>query len=190
MEAAVLLWIQDHVRNPILTPVMSVITTLGDKGILWIALTLLLLGTALFVHRAGKLTGKTDNPYLLPAVTCLISILLTFLLGNILLKNLVARTRPYEVIQDLVLITKKPHDYSFPSGHTSVSFAFASALLFVLPKEQRWIGIITAVLAALIGFSRLYLGVHYPTDVLGGLVLGCVCGWAASLITKKTIGKR
>ncbi|MDD3063847.1 MAG: phosphatase PAP2 family protein, partial [Massilibacteroides sp.] len=93
----------------------------------------------------------------------------SFIIDNIILKNLVARTRPYEVVQGLQLLIGKQNDFSFPSGHTGSSFASAVILYKELPKKY---GIPLIGLATLIGFSRLYLAVHYPSDVLGGAIIG------------------
>ncbi|MDO4616241.1 MAG: phosphatase PAP2 family protein [Lachnospiraceae bacterium] len=181
MEASILLWIQQYLRNDVLTPIMSGITTLGDHGQFWIILELILLLAAGLTQLINRKKQERTNPFLRPALGCLAAMLLSFLFCNVLLKNLVARTRPYEVIDGLILLAKKPKDYSFPSGHTSLSFACAAALLFTIPKQQHWIAVLLTILAALIGFSRLYLGVHYPTDVLAGLILGCVCGKLGSI---------
>ena len=101
-------------------------------------------------------------------------------------KNLVARTRPYEVVEGLVPLISKPTDYSFPSGHTCASFACTLVLYRILPKKY---GVPAVLLAALIAFSRLYVGVHYPTDVLGGLAVGifssCLVLWIGKKRTKK-----
>ena len=90
---------------------------------------------------------------------------------NLLLKNIVARPRPFAEIEALIPLIAKPTDFSFPSGHTTASFAVALVMLRMLPKK---IGIPAVVLAALVAFSRLYLGVHYPTDVLAGFVVALV----------------
>ena len=89
----------------------------------------------------------------------------------VLLKNIVARPRPFAEIEALIPLIAKPTDFSFPSGHTTASFAVALVMLRMLPKK---IGIPAVVLAALVAFSRLYLGVHYPTDVLAGFVVALV----------------
>lgn len=86
-------------------------------------------------------------------------------------QNIVARPRPFAEIEALIPLIAKPTDFSFPSGHTTASFAVALVMLRMLPKK---IGIPAVVLAALVAFSRLYLGVHYPTDVLTGFVVALV----------------
>lgn len=95
---------------------------------------------------------------------------------NLLLKPLTARVRPCDVSRGIALLVPRPEDYSFPSGHTGASFAAVSALLF--SRNKLW-------LPCLIGFSRLYLYVHYPTDVLAGALLGLAAGFAAEQAVRR-----
>ncbi len=162
-EVGILDFIQEHLTAPFLDPVMVFITRFGDGGIFWIAVCLLML-----------LFPKTRK---LGAVMSL-SLLLEALLCNLMLKPLAARTRPYVVNAAVTLLVKAPRDFSFPSGHTGASFAIVGALFF--QKSRLWIPV--CVFALLIGFSRLYLYVHYPTDVLAGIVLGMLTGWLATLL--------
>lgn len=97
--------------------------------------------------------------------------------NNVLLKNLIARTRPYAAIEGLTLLIPPPSDYSFPSGHTASSFAMAVVLYRKL--ERKW-GITAIVLASLIALSRLYLGAHYPSDILFGMMSGILIGIVSS----------
>ena len=110
--------------------------------------------------------------------------LLGLIIGNGLLKNLVARTRPYDLANPVLpkreLLINAPTDYSFPSGHTLASFEAATALY----KDHTVYGFAAFVLALLIAFSRIYLQVHYPSDVLGGAILGFLLGLLGSTIVR------
>ena len=170
-DSSILLWIQDNVRSDFLTPIMKVITHLGDKGILWILVTLALL----WYYKTRKL-----------GVRCMVSMVIGLVITNLILKNWVARIRPYELIQGLECIVKKADDYSFPSGHTTNSLACAWVIFRRAPKK--W-GVPALILAILISLSRLYVGIHYPTDVLGGVVIG-ICSavlamWLVPRLEKK-----
>lgn len=162
LDAQILLWIQDNLRNDILTPVFKFITHLGDVGWIWIAATIFLLFFVKY-RKVGYLSA--------------LSLIGSLLINNLLLKNLVARIRPYEVIDGLNLIIEKQSDFSFPSGHSGASFAAGVIFFIYLPKK---FGVPALILAFLISFSRLYVGVHYPTDVLAGGLIGAaiaVCIW-------------
>ena len=167
LDSGILLWIQDNLRNPVLTPILKVITTLGNGGAIWILLTLIVL-----------MLPKTRK------VGCMMAMALigTLLINNILLKNLVARTRPYEVIEGLTYLVRQPSDYSFPSGHAGCSFAVACIMLRRLPRRY---GIPAIILAIVISFSRLYVGVHYPSDVLFGVISGILISYAAEAIVER-----
>lgn len=166
LDDAILLFFQEAVRNPVLTPVFQVITTLGNGGAVWIALTVLLL-----------LIPRTRNVGFMTTL----SLLGTLLVNNLLLKNLVNRTRPYEVIEGLTYLVKTPVDSSFPSGHSACSFAVACIMFRRLPPKY---GIPALILAALIALSRLYVGVHYPSDVLFGVISGIVISYAAEALAE------
>lgn len=172
MDADILLFLQNTVRNPALTPLVKAITVLGNGAILWV-----LVSAAMLIPEKTRRTGLTS----------ILALLVSLLINNIILKNLVARVRPYEVIEGLVPLIRRPWDYSFPSGHTGSSFAAAWVFYGKLPKR---FGIPALVLAGLIGLSRLYLGVHYPTDVLFGVVSGIGSGCIAMLTVKAVIDKR
>lgn len=154
LDGNILLWIQEWVRSDVLTPVFRFITALGDGGMIWIVTAAALLFLKKY-RETGVLVG--------------ISLLASLLFNNIILKNLVCRTRPYKVLETLTILIPEPGEFSFPSGHTSSSFAAAAVLFLMLPKKY---GVPAMILAFGIGFSRLYVGVHYPTDVLGGMVMG------------------
>lgn len=162
LDGNILLWFQDYIRTPVLTPIMKVLSWMADGGICWIVLTLVLL-----------LFAKTRRTGFCNALALLLSLLIC----NILLKNLVARVRPYEVVEGLSSLVGPMHDLSFPSGHSSTSFASATAITLSMSREnrRRW-SVLLYVLAVLICISRLYVGVHYPTDVLAGAAIGIFCG--------------
>jgi len=157
-EADILLYIQDHIRNGFLDRIFPNITVLGNAGIFWILLTAVLM--------CFKKTRRA-------AVCSMFALLGSLVLNNFILKPLVGRVRPYEVIEGLRLIGAKATDGSFPSGHTAASIASAVALSGYLKK--RW-SVPLFVLALAISFSRLYIGIHYPTDVLAGLLDGVLLG--------------
>ena len=156
LDGEILLQIQQHLRTDMLTPFMKIVTFLGNGGWFWILCAVVLL--------AIPKTRKTGY-------AAVLSLIFGVMVTNLLLKNIVARPRPFAEIEALIPLIAKPTDFSFPSGHTTASFAVALVMLRMLPKK---IGIPAVVLAALVAFSRLYLGVHYPTDVLAGFVVTLV----------------
>lgn len=157
-------FIQKYLCSPVMDIIMPFITKFGDAGIFWMACTALLL----IIPKTRRL-----------GFAMLISIAIEALCCNVILKPIVARTRPYDINETVHIIINKPNDFSFPSGHTGVSFAAASAIFFSGNK----FGIPSLIFAALIGFSRLYLYVHYPTDVLAGAVIGLITGFIAVKLT-------
>lgn len=165
IELKILDWFQT-LHTPVLDKFMTSVTKLGNAGIFWIILTVLFL----LIPKMRK-TG----------VVMAAALIIDLLLCNVLLKNLVARTRPYDVNTGIQLLVAKLRDYSFPSGHTAASFASAVALYFAGEKKL-WKPAL--VLACLIAVSRLYLYVHYPTDVLGGVVIGIIAGYLGYRLVK------
>ena len=119
------------------------------------------------------------------------ALIMDLLICNVAVKNLVARTRPYDVNTSVQLLVAKLHDYSFPSGHTAASFASVTAL-YLAGEKKLWKPAL--VLACLIAVSRLYLYVHYPTDVLGGMIFGILAGfagyWIVKLLETKLSGRK
>lgn len=165
LELHILWWIREHLTNPFLDTVMPYLTSLANHGEFWILLAVILLCFKK-TRKAGVAMGL--------AMAC------GYLIGNMGMKNLFARTRPYDVTE-VTLLVAKLHDFSLPSGHTLVSFEAATALWFY---HRRW-GVSALVLAALIGYSRLYLFVHYPTDVVAGALLGVGIALAACAVTNR-----
>jgi len=170
-DLPILDWIAVNLWCPFLDTVMPAITLLGDAGIFWIALAVALL-----------LFPKTRRVGLGMAFALLMGLLLC----NLMLKPLCQRPRPYdyqyEVFGKLIpLIIERQHDFSFPSGHTIASFEAAGVIAL---NNKRW-GIAALVLACLIAFSRLYLYVHYPTDVLASIVLGFALAFLGNWISHR-----
>ncbi len=168
LDGQILLWIQE-LRTSWLTAFFTTVTHLGDGGILWIILTVALL--------IPKKTRKVG-------ITMAIALALTFVTVNLVLKPVIARTRPYEVVEGLRLLVDPAHDYSFPSGHSSSSMAAAAGMLGALPRKMRPVGWCAVILAVLICISRLYIGIHYPTDVLCGATIGIIDGVAGCAVVK------
>jgi len=166
LDGNILLWIQEYIRNDFLTPIFKFITHLGDEGYVWIAIAVLLLFVKNY-RKVGLMVGG--------------SLLGSLLFNNMIVKNIVARPRPYRMMEELTILIPEPGEYSFPSGHTSSSFAAGVVLYLMLPKKY---GVPAMVLAFLIGISRLYVGVHYPTDVLGGIVMGTLIAVGVVKVTE------
>ena len=156
-----MLWIQENLRG-LLDPIVEGYTTLGNTGLMWIVLSLAML--------CWKPTRKAG-------VAALAAMVLGLLCTNVVLKHVVARPRPWLDVAGLVPLIQEPAPNSFPSGQTCAAFAAASAWWRALPRRwMRWTGL---VLAVCMGLSRLYVGVHYPSDVIAGALVGLFCGWAA-----------
>lgn len=153
-------------RTPVLDKIMVYLTLLGDKGVLWIICALVMLAL---------------KKYRKIGIALVISLFFCFFIGNIWLKPLIARPRPFETNNFINLLITAPKDFSFPSGHTMASFAGS----FTILSFDKKIGIVFLLLAIFISFSRLYLYVHYFTDILGGIVIGIIIGKIAVKITKK-----
>ena len=100
---------------------------------------------------------------------------------NLLLKNMVARVRPCDLNPAVQLLIARPSDFSFPSGHTAAAFTS----VFSLYRENNWLWKPVLVLAAVIAFSRMYLYVHFPTDILGGVAVGWVCALAGQAVSRR-----
>lgn len=159
LDGSLLLWIQT-LHLSWLDPVVSAFTSLGNAGMLWIALSL-----AMVCWRPTRRAG----------ILALLAMLLGLLVTNLTIKPLVERPRPWLDLPIVPLVTEDdPH--SFPSGHTCA--AFAAGMIWVRTLPWKWGRVLAAALAVCMGLSRLYVGVHYPTDVLAGALIGALCAWA------------
>jgi len=170
-DLPVLDWIRAHLQCGFLDAVMPVITLLGDAGIFWI-----IAAVAMLCFTKTRRTGLAMG----------FALLMGLLICNIIMKPMFARIRPYDYQLEhfgvtIPLLVERQHDFSFPSGHTIASFEAAVALLLGNKK----LGVPAMILAVLIAFSRLYLYVHYPTDVLASVVLGTVLGLLGTFFARK-----
>lgn len=163
-----LVWIAEHLRCGLLDPLMKLYTQLGNSGMLFIVLGLVLL---LF-----KPTRKAG-------FSALCAMLIGLIAVNFTIKPLVARDRPWLVIEDFVNLVPEHDPNSFPSGHTNAAFAFALAVCMSAPKK--WMKVSAVCAAAVMGLSRLYVGVHFPSDVLAGAVIGSLCGLLGAWVVSK-----
>ena len=171
-DLPILDWIAGNLQCGFLDFIMPLITVLGDAGIFWIACSVVLLLLPKY-RKAGLSMGLA---LLFGVVVC-----------NMILKPLVGRIRPYDYQlihfgKTIELLVATPHDFSFPSGHTIASFEAAVALTV----HNKKLGIPALVLAVLIAFSRMYLYVHYPTDVLASVVLGTAFAFLGCFLVRKS----
>lgn len=170
-DLPILDWIAANLWCPFLDAVMPAITLLGDAGIFWIAIAVVLL----FFPKTRKVGLGMGAALVIGLLVC-----------NVTLKPLTARIRPYDYQLEhfgvtIKLLIEAQHDFSFPSGHTIASFEAASVLLIHSKKA----GIPAMILACLIAFSRLYLYVHYPTDVIASVILGVFFGFLGNWLVQK-----
>jgi len=177
-DLPILDWIQANLQSSLLDTIMPIITLFGDAGIFWMVCATLLLFT-----RKHRRTG----------LGMWFAMAMGLLICNIIMKPAIGRIRPYDFqIQELgktwndlllggKLLVETPHDFSFPSGHTIASFEASTVLLI----NSKLMGIPAVILAILIAFSRMYLYVHYPTDVIFSVFAGILFGILGNLIAKR-----
>lgn len=167
-EIKILNFIQEHLRLGFLDDLMVLLTRLADDGICWIVLAI-----ALICFKPSRKMG----------ISLAVALTLGLIVGNIGLKNIFARPRPYTVNPDIVpsMLIDRLKSYSFPSGHTRCCFESGMAMFLC---DKRW-GKAAFVLGGFIGFSRMYLYMHYPADVLAGAFLGLLDGFVAFIIVDK-----
>ncbi len=160
-DLSILRLIHRTFSSSFLDTVMPIISAIDNHGEVWILIALLLL-----ISKKTRKTGAAIG----------VALVLGLVVGNGLLKNLIMRPRPFETLGRLLkadeLLIAAPTDYSFPSGHALSSMAAATAIF----RDHTLLGAAAYVLALLISFSRLYLYVHYPTDIIGGMIIGILCG--------------
>lgn len=157
------LYALQQIHNPILDKIMVFLSLIGEAGIVWIALAIVLL-----IRKKTRRCGAQMA----------VAMLVTFVIGNLILKNAIGRDRPCWIDPAVTLLVKNPTDFSFPSGHSMNGFTAAVTILFY---NRRW-GIAAVVLAALIAFSRLYNFVHFPTDVFAGILIGTIVACVTNVL--------
>ena len=160
-----LVWIAEHMRSGLLDPFMKVYTQLGNTGMLFIV-----LGLVLLLFRSTRKAG----------FSALCAMLIGLVVVNFTIKPLAARERPWLVIENFVNLVPEKDPNSFPSGHTNAAFAFALAVSLSAPR--RWMAVTAVCMAVVMGLSRLYVGVHFPSDVLVGALVGSLCGLAGAWV--------
>ena len=154
-----------RIHRPKLNRIMVTASRLGHAGIVWWAVCLPFL-----INQRWRYTG----------LTIIFSLGLTSLMGEGIIKHAVKRVRPCHSLEDDEQLIKKPKYYSFPSGHTASSFSVVSVVTF--SQCPFYVIVPIFLVASIIGFSRVYLRVHYLTDVVVGFFLGIVCGFATVLL--------
>ena len=166
-EGDVLLWIQDNLRNPVLDAICKLFSYVGAHGELAIAVGLLLL-----IIPKTRQTG----------IVCALSLATTHIAANLIIKKIVDRPRPYDIINGLTSLTGTMKDASFPSGHAAATFACLFVVFLMMPKK---FGIPALLVSVIMAYSRLHVGVHYPTDVIAGTLIGILFACLYTFIYKK-----
>lgn len=165
-------WIQEYVRCGLLDKIFPVFTSLGEKGWFFILMAVILLCIPKY-RKWGIALG--------------LALLFGLVFGNLLIKNIVARARPYDMVEEFILLVNPLSDYSFPSGHTMAAFEFFSVVC-MMPLKKRY-KILAGIFAFIMAFSRLYLYVHFPSDVLAGMLLGTLFGVMGGAIAARIKSK-
>lgn len=167
IDFTILDFIQNTIRCEFLDYVMAFFSYLGEAGGIWIITAIIML-----CFRKTRATG----------VMIICAVAIGLLIGEIGMKNIIGRLRPFVQNPAIEPNISPPSGYSFPSGHSCSSFA-AATVIFMQYKK---IGILSLVVATLIAFSRLYNYVHFPTDVIAGILLGILCAVAVVCFFRKT----
>ncbi|OPZ73673.1 MAG: Undecaprenyl-diphosphatase BcrC [Firmicutes bacterium ADurb.Bin456] len=161
-------WINLGLHNPFFDRLMPLFSYAGQAGLVWVALSLFF-----FFYRRGTWRNA--------AILMLAALLASYLVDEGLLKNIFHRPRPFETLTGVDLLIPPPNSYSFPSGHAASSFAAGLVLARKMPPAA----VPALTLAFLIAFSRVYVGVHYPLDVLAGAIVGAACAFLLLKMEKR-----
>lgn len=171
IDNTILNFIQANLHNLLFDKMMPLISRIGDISTIWLIVAVVFL----LIPKYRKY-----------GMMIVFAVLLAAFIGEVVLKNLVERVRPCNINTVFPILIPRPTDFSFPSGHTSSSFAAAT----IIWKAKRKFGILALLLASFIAFSRLYLYVHYPTDILAGLVLGLLCALTVNAVIDSIYKKK
>ena len=156
LDNYILFIIEKYVHNRYLDIIMPIVTLTANLGIIWIVIAIGLI---------------LDKPYRLIGYSVLLTLFISTIVGEGIIKHIVRRVRPCNKQENISMICFKPNSYSFPSGHTLSSFAAAEMLSLYFSQYR----LVFMAIAFFIALSRLYLYVHYPTDVLAGFIIGMLC---------------
>ncbi len=173
IDFMILDWIQENLHCELFDRIFPVVTFLGEKGWFFIVLAVILL----CVKKTRRWGAWLATSLFLGLVFC-----------NMLLKNVVARVRPYDQVEHITLLVDKLSDYSFPSGHTVA--AFECFAVFMMMPVKKIYKVLAGILAFAIAFSRLYLYVHFPSDVLAGMLIGLLFGMMGVRIVEMILEER
>ncbi|MCI6652859.1 MAG: phosphatase PAP2 family protein [Ruminococcus sp.] len=169
IDFSILYWIQDNLRNSFMDFVMPLFSNLQDGGLIWISIAVVML----FFKRTRY---------------CGIAVLLAMGIDTLIteygIKNIVCRVRPCNLVDDVNMLVEKPTSYSFPSNHSASAFAGAVAVMLTI-KKKAWT-IPAFVFSGIISFSRMYVFVHFPSDVFAGILLGSTIAVLVCYLMKKT----
>ena len=153
IDREIMLFLQENVRNGILNPIMIFITTIGNTGAIW-----LILGAFLMFFKKHRKAG----------LYVILSVALCYVLNDMIIKEIVGRPRPFLTMPEIEVLVSKPGSFSFPSGHSCAGFAAS----YILTKFYGRKGATAYILSVLIALSRPYVGVHYPSDIVVGAIIG------------------
>lgn len=162
---------QHNLNSELFNKIMIFFTILGDNGMIWIAVALIL-----FLNRKYRKIG----------VFSIVSLIICALAVNVILKPLIHRPRPFSELADITLLIKAPKDYSFPSGHTAASFV----MVYIFFRHIKKYFIPVLITGILIAFSRMYLSVHFPSDILAGIIIGIFSGYAGEKVADGVYRKK
>lgn len=169
IDFSILYWIQDNLRNSFMDFVMPLFSNLQDGGLIWISIAVVML----FFKRT-RYCG----------IAVLFAMGIDTLITEYGIKNIVCRVRPCNLVDDVNMLVKKPTSYSFPSNHSASAFAGAVAVMLTI-KKKAWT-IPAFVFSGIISFSRMYVFVHFPSDVFAGILLGSTIAVLVCYLMKKT----